>query len=239
MATKSPYHYYNEVLSKWPTAIAASSQWFVQFDFSGANVLKNNFNRINQLDSADVQSNKLYWYFPKQTTETLLNNKNQSPTDVFLGCVFARDITIPSETVKASNEGLDYGGYQAPAVASEREKYNKLKITFNESNSSFLDFIIRPWIVNVGYFGLVARDINSEKAVKANLVQACYLGKTGGDRSASPIIRKVINFFNVAPVGLQSMTSQYQSEGLQYASVDFVYDHYTVTDPTDGSMLTK
>jgi len=238
MATKSPYHYYNEILSKWPTAIAPVSQWFVQFDFSGANILNNNFNYINSLDTADLESNNLYWNFSQQTTQNLLGSNNQASNN-FIGCVFARDIAIPRESIKASNEGLTYGGYQAPAVASEREKYNKLKITFNETNSSFLDFIIRPWIVNVGYFGLVARDSTSEKAVKANHIQACYLGKTGGNSSSSPNIRKIISFFNVAPVEIGSLSSQYQAEGLQYASVDFVYDYYTVSDPTNGSMINK
>lgn len=58
---------------------------------------------------------------------------------------------------------MDYGGYQAPATIGNREKYKKLTVTFLETNASFLDLILRPWIVMVGYNGLVARSENSPK----------------------------------------------------------------------------
>lgn len=233
MAT-SPYQYYNQILNAWPTTIALESQWYIYIDFSSVGVIRKNFNNINKYDNASGSDNNStnYWNLPNQTIENLTSDKNQGQTDNLIGCVFARDVTVPSESVDASNRGLDYGGYQAPAVASHRDKYSKLSISFNETNSSFLDFVIRPWIVSVGYFGLVARDFSDDRSVKASLLDVLYLGKTG---SKSPsIIRKKFRFFNVAPIRIDSMTNQYSSEGLKYSKVDFVYDNYCVIDPTNG-----
>lgn len=234
MAT-SPYQYYNEILNKWPTAIAMGSQWFCVIDFTGANVVKNNFNLLNAFDLATTSTGSANtdWQLSNDATSILTGEANQANTDNLIGCVFVREATIPSETVKASNEGLDFAGYQPPAVASEREKYKSLKVVFNETNSSFLDFVIRPWIVNVGYFGMIARDSASPKSVKANMIELIYLARNGVNQKS--IFRKSIKFFNVAPISIQAMTNQYQAEGLKYASVEFVYDYYTVQDPTGSS----
>ena len=101
-------------------------------------------------------------------TKYLLDGSLQWQTNNLTGCVFTRQVNLPNETVNASNEGLTYGGFLPPATASNREKYQNLSVTFLETNASFLDLIIRPWILSVGYYGLVARDVQSPKKVKCN-----------------------------------------------------------------------
>ena len=230
MAT-SPYQYYNEILSNWPTAIAPQSQWFVSIDFDNVGVVKSGFNNINNYDneskSGNISSN--YWNLPNSTTENLISRVNQRGTESLIGCVFVRDITIPSDGVNVENRGLDYGGYQAPTTANTRNKQKKLSMTFNETNSSFIDFIIRPWVVNVGYFGLIARD-EGDRKVKASTVDVIYLARTGPNSPS--IVRKIFTFFGVVPINVNGFTNQYQSEGLQYSTVDFSYDYYVVRDPT-------
>ena len=39
MAT-SPYYYYLDILSQWPTSIALESQWFLWFDLQSVTALK-------------------------------------------------------------------------------------------------------------------------------------------------------------------------------------------------------
>jgi hypothetical protein len=235
MAT-SPYQYYNQILNAWPTAIAPESQWFVVIDFKDVGVIQNSFNKINNFDNTSNSGNtsNSYWNLPSETVKNLISYNNQT-SDNLVGCVFAREVTVPSEGVDITNRGLSYGGYQAPATANTRDKYKKFTISFNETNSSFLDFVIRPWIINVGYFGLIARD-GGDRSVKSSFVDIVYLGRTGPYPNPS-IRRKIFRFFSVVPTNVIGFTNQYQTEGLQYAKVEFAYDYYTVLDSTNGSQL--
>jgi hypothetical protein len=222
MAT-SPYYYYLDILSQWPTSIALESQWFLWFDLPSVTALKGDISKA--LNKFEFNSN---WNITSAATQDLLSTEFQRQTQNLIGCVFARQITIPGETVSASNEGLDYGGYQAPATSSGRNKYGKVSVTFTETNSSFIDLVIRPWVALVGYNGLIARDPASPKYVKCNSLNVHYIGKTGAFNPS--VTRKMITFQNIAPISVGGLTNTYASEGMQYSSVDFVYDNYSVTD---------
>lgn len=223
MAT-SPYYYYLDVLSQWPTAIAPESQWFLWFDLKSVGALTQNVSNILQKFEPTSR-----WGINNSTVLNLISDQNQLQTDNLIGCVFARQITVPGDSVVAGNDGLDYGGYQAPATSGPRNKYNKVSIVFTETNSSFIDFVIRPWLISVGYYGLIARNKNSNKNVKCSSLNACYLAKTGPFNGS--VIRKQMQFNNIVPVSINGLSNTYASEGLQYGSVDFVYDSYSIIDP--------
>jgi len=229
-SSKSPYQYYTQILDAWPTNIALESQWFVTIDFSSVGVLKNNLNDLVNYDTGFISNG---WSILPNTIQTLIDSKNQTNTENLIGCVFAREVTVPNESVNITNEGLEYGGYQAPATAKARDNYKALSITFNETNSSFLDFIIRPWIISAGYFGMVAR-LNSTKSVKST-IDISYLAKVGSNQKN--VVRKIFRFFNAVPTSIHGIRSGYQNEGLQYSNVHFAYDYYVVIDPTNGSYL--
>lgn len=224
---QSPYSYYLDLLGSWPTGIALASQWFLYFDFSSIGSLTNDFQNV--LRNQETQA---HWEYNQNATKYLLDGSLQWQTSNLTGCVFTRQVQLPSETINASNQGLAYGGYLPPATASNREKYQNLSVTFLETNASFLDLIIRPWLIMVGYYGLVARDPLSPKRVKCNYADVVMLAKTG---SYSPMgIRKIYRFYNLAPVSIQGETYSYAEEGLKYSEVKFVYDRYAVSDGNTG-----
>ena len=142
-----------------------------------------------------------------------------------MGCVFASKVTVPSESLQASNQGLEYAGYQAPVTMNNRDSYKKLSVSFIETNSSFLDFVIRPWVISVGYYGFVTRANNLK--VKAKNLDVIYIAKAGS--GVRPLKRKLIRFYGVAPVSIGSISNQYSSDSVQNINVDFVYDYYTVS----------
>ncbi len=229
MAT-SPYRYYLDVISNWPTAIAVENQWFVWMDLRSVGVLKNNLSEL--VNSYDVGSaGNLGWNVPTSTVNKLISKENQDGVENLIGCVFATSVKIPSERVDIKHTGLSYGGYQSPATASSRDPYKELSISFMETNSSFIDFVIRPWIVAVSYFGLIARSPKSEKKVTADYLDVVYIGRTG---PYSPSIkRKIIRFFGVVPKSVDGGSNQYASVGASLnISVTFAYDYYIIIDPT-------
>jgi hypothetical protein len=228
---QSPYSYYLDLLGSWPTGIALASQWFLYFDFNSIGALSNNFQTVLR-----TQESQAGWEYDVNSTKYLLDGSLQWQTNNLTGCVFTRQVNLPNETINASNEGLKYGGFLPPATSSNREKYQSLGVTFLETNASFLDLIIRPWIISVGYYGLVARGPQSPKNVKCNFADVVMLAKTG---SYSPMgIRKIYRFYNIAPISIQGETYSYAEEGLKYSEVKFVYDRYAISDGNTGTFIT-
>jgi len=219
---QSPYEYYLDLLGKWPTGIALASQWMVTINFNSVNGLFSN------LQGAIKSREQSEWQYSNDVVSLLIDGGLQAKSDNMMGCVFARQVTLPSENIDASNQGLDYGGFLPPATANNRGKYEPLSITLLETNASFLDIIIRPWIIMVGYNGLVARARNSSKYVKADSIDVVMYAKTGYGNPMG--IRKIYRFYNAAPIGMGGETYSYTEEGLRYSDVKFVYDKYSVLD---------
>jgi hypothetical protein len=230
---KSPFSFYLDLLGTWPTGIALASQWLIYFDFS--NITRNNGLMGSIQSSLRNRESGAEWTYDSNVTNYLLDGKVQTSVDNMMGCAFARQVQLPGENIEASNQGLDYGGFLAPATASNRGKYEPLSVTLLETNASFLDFIIRPWVISVGYNGLVARGSNSPKNVKCNFADVVMFAKTGAFNPMQ--VRKVYRFYNVAPIALPGETYSYQEEGLKYGDVKFAYDRYAVLDGNTGNLL--
>ena len=229
----SPYAYYLDLLGKWPTGLGLASQWLIYFDFSSVNAL--NQNVLTQLLDKESALGNAGWKYSNDSIKYLLDGRLQYSIGNMTGCVFARQVTLPSESIAAGNEGLSYGGYQAPATAGNREKYKKLSVTFLETNASFLDLIIRPWTILVGYNGLVARSTNSQKNIKCRFADVVMFAKTGVGNQMG--IRKLYRFYNLAPVSIEGEEYSYMQEGMKYSNVSFVYDGYFVQDGQTQSLL--
>jgi hypothetical protein len=227
---RSPYSYYLDLLGSWPTGLALASQWLVYFDFTSVNALRSNFQQ--RLISRESGTS---WSLNENVTKTLLDGKYQYSTNIMTGCVFARQVALPSENINGGNEGLAYGGFQPPATLNNREKYSSLTVTFLETNASFLDLIIRPWLITVGYNGLVARSTNSENYVKARFADVVMYAKTGSYRKMG--VRKVYRFYNLAPISIQGETYSYTEEGMKYSDVKFTYDRYGILDEETGTLI--
>lgn len=229
----SPYNYYLHLLGKWPTNIALASQWFVYFDLSSVNALNSSIESKIRYWESSMGNNG--WTYSDNVTKYLLDGNLHYRDENLTGCVFSNEVKLPPESITAGNDGLTHGGFLPPAVASNRKPYSPLTVNFLETNASFLDFIIRPWIILVGYSGLVARSSNSPKAVKCNYADVVMLAKTGsGERQG---IRKIFRFYNIAPTSIDGETYSYMQDGLKYSSVSFVYDSYFVLDADTPDMI--
>jgi hypothetical protein len=229
----SPYSYYLSLLGKWSTNVALASQWFIYFDFSSVNALNSNI--TGELRDRESNFRRDGWSISNTSIGHLLDGGLQYADQNLTGCVFARQVNLPSEKIDAGNNGLDYGGFQAPATASNRQKYQSLTVTFLETNASFLDLIIRPWVVSVGYNGLVARASDSPRAVKCRFADVIMLAKSGAKRPM--LIRKLYRFYNLAPISIDGEEYSYAQDGLKYSNVTFAYDGYFVQDVDSRRMI--
>lgn len=227
---QGPYDYYLGLLSQWPTSIALVSQWLVAIYFDDVNPLLANIS--NSLKGREQKSE---WSYNGEVINLLTDGSLQNNVSQMMGCVFSRQVTLPSETIDVANQGLEYGGFLPPATANTRGKYEPLSIQMLETNASFLDFVIRPWTIMVGYNGLVARAPGSPKNVKAAAIDVVMYGKIG---AGVPLgIRKIYRFKNCAPINIGSETYSYTEEGLRTNDVKFAYDTYGVLDGNSGDFI--
>jgi len=229
----SPYEYYLDLLGKWSTNNALPTLWFCTFHLDSVNCLKGNLQ--NQLNAYESSLGKSGWNISNNTVKYLIDGRLQYASDSLMGCVFAKEINLPPENIDAGHSGLDYGGFMAPATISERSKYVNLDVTFLETNASFIDLILKPWSVLVGYNGFVARSKNSPKGVKCNQCDICLLGKAGS--GSNMVIRKIYRFYNIAPINIGREMYSHTSDALKTTQASFVYDGYTILEQDTPSML--
>jgi len=226
MATgaQSPYEYYLELLGNWSTNIALPTLWYCHFHLDSVNCLKGTLN--NQLGNYESALGNNGWGINKESVKHLIDGRLQYATDSLIGCVFAKQVNLPGELIKTSHEGLDYGGFMAPATTNGRRDVENLQITLLETNLSFLDLVIRPWSILVGYNGFVARSKKSIKNVKCSQCDIVMLSKAGPDNPLS--IRKIFRFYNIAPMDISGESYSHMTDALKTTQVNFAYDGYTV-----------
>lgn len=223
MANANPIDHYLNVISKWSTSIANDNQWFIYIPFPSLGLFNNNLNNI--IGRFEGNGSGSSWEITKRTFDNLTSVENQEMGDTS-ACVFANSITIPNESVTASNQGLQHSGFQAPATANYRNAQQVFSVKFIETNSSFIDFVMRPWTIMVGHYGFVTR-ADSSKNVRVPYIDVVYLGKSGAWKK-SPLKRKIIRFYNAAPIKVQGISSSYSENSLKTSTIDFIYDYYSV-----------
>ena len=142
--------------------------------------------------------------------------------DIFL----ANGVTIPGEKINAKRGTVaeTSGGLLTGPILTGRQALGNLEISFLETNESFIDFVIRPWIVATAHYGLYARDKNSTQNFKRDIFVYFY------DRRN--VTRKFIKFINAAPIDVASFEAIYgatgKSAGMRTAKVTWTYSNYSV-----------
>jgi hypothetical protein len=221
----SPYENYLRTLSEWPTALGSSNQWFLWFDIASVNALKNKLSETLYKFEGNFGLGE-GWYVNDETISKLTDYEYHFKKNV--GCVFAKQVNLPTESFEAGNDGLSYGGWLPPATSNTRTKYNKLSVTFLETNASFVDFVIKPWLVLASYYGMMSRRQDSEKNIKCTFCDVHFLARTGSKNPQDS--RKSYRFQNIVPISINGEQYSYLSDDMKTTSVDFVYDQYYVRD---------
>ena len=90
----SPYAFYLDILSQWPTAPALASMWLVIINLQSITALTNDPEfLVSDLDSGDFQP----WQISQDTINVLKSPEYQQSTEHLMGCVFAQEVSIPGE----------------------------------------------------------------------------------------------------------------------------------------------
>jgi hypothetical protein len=213
-------------LESWLTTIPLQSQWIVLIQpfpsCINTNIMQGLERTGGDLKNFDVdRARNLLAGYPFQRVN---------------GCLFAQSVTTPNEdmsTAKASiNEGASRG-FLPGIISSGRNVTNTIEINFLETNTSFTDFVIRPWVIAGEHFGFVARENDSyNKRDPRNVKSTLYVMEYSRTfQHVSMIPKKVWTFFNCAPIQISSKTLGYDEPNTAPTiSTRWVYTNYAVAN---------
>jgi hypothetical protein len=142
------------------------------------------------------------------------------------GCIFVAGASIPSENLNSSSATIENNrGFLQGTILEGRDAYasNQLTIQFRETNSSFTDFILRPWLIMAAHKGFVARPLS--ESIKTNITIIQFSKFIQG---APSILRKIWKYYDCVPTAVDTRTLTYADDGLDVFNVTFAYDYYNM-----------
>lgn len=218
----SPRDYFLVQMESWFTAIPSSSQWIVVVD-NYPQALRTSV--IQGLERTDGSRKG----FDISIAKTILTSY---PLQKIVGCLFANSVTIPTEQFAVATASVPNNrGFLPGVLGSNRDtEFPTLNIEFRETNTSFIDFVIRPWVILGSHYGMTARpgdrlSVKDPKNMKVNMTLIEYARTLNG---ISMIPRKVFNFFNCMPYQVSEETLEYTDDKLVSYVTRWTYSNYTV-----------
>ena len=155
------YEYFLDRLGDWAMGIPLQSFWVIIIDFPKS---INNY-WLNKIQDGSIEPVK--WdRFNKDAYGSLISKPYQNDASInsefqgeyLYGCMFARSISIPGEKTELMSPAIpNTSGLIFPNITKNRSTFAELDISFIETNSSFVDNVIRPWNIIVSHAGLISR----------------------------------------------------------------------------------
>lgn len=178
---------------------------------------------LQQINNSDVDS----LVEPTAYNVTASQRKNDDILSKYtdLGFVYANKITLPGEQLNNTRVGLDAetSGILLPLpILKNRTAAKTLSLDILETNSSFLEAYIRPWIIITSLYGMHIRNADDPQNIKLNILEVIQF-----DRKRN--IRKQLNFFNVVPVSISENSLAYGlGGGKKVISTNWLFENYSV-----------
>lgn len=211
-------------MESWFTSLPMTTQWIVlinEYPKCVNTTILQNLERIN----GDKKG------FDIDKAKSILTS---FPLQKITGCIFAQGFSIPPDDYVVDYVNIENNrGFLPGIIAKERQNPGILSLDFLETNTSFSDFVIRPWIIAGSHFGFVTRDpankTESAKNVKKTVTIMQY---TRTMARVSMVPNKVWHFHNCAPISIGDRAGTYDVEsftaGRNFMQTKWIYSHYTV-----------
>jgi len=215
--------YFLTQMESWFTAIPMSTQWIVLIDNYPPGLKTSLIQGLERTDGSkqgfDIDGAK--------------NILTSFPLQKVIGCLFASSVTIPNEGFAVESAHVENNrGFLPGVIAGGRNAEAPiLDLQFRETNTSFIDFVIRPWVILASHYGFVARNPDdSAEALKNMKVNIHIMQMTRTRAGVSQIPRKIWNFYNCVPFTANEETLEYTEEKATYFNTRWTYSNYTVSN---------
>lgn len=212
-------------LSRPASSIPKGSQWAVVFENIGSlkGAIKKSYEYENSYNSK---------WSTLETAEAILTEQYQSDH----GCMFCQAIGLPGDGTDVVVEGnVKSGGFIRSYVGAGRNDYPIMRMTFLDTNVSFVDSFLRGWSLATANFGLIMTK-GDENRYRINL--SCYkfaITPTG------PYILQTMTFKDVCCVGVSEEEYRYDNATAPVLrEARFIYNSYSVdTVANNQPIITK
>lgn len=133
--------------------------------------------------------------------------------------LFANGVSFIADGLNTTRIGSTQTGAMKGLISDSRLELNATNITFLESNVSFVDGLIRPWMALVGHRSL--KDQNLRCDIELLCLEKWELNQ--------PLrVRKSMKFKNAIPINVDAVELNYTGDKLIERSVQFAFDRYEV-----------
>lgn len=201
--------------------MALGSQWVLMISGFPDSV-------INQIGSHEaIIQNGSDWLISGADYNLVTSQGVQNTAE--MGCFFIDSVIIPGEGFNGDEVSApNSNGFISSAVAGKRTSFTNRRLVtkFRETNSDFVELVIRPWIIMAGYRGYFAYPNESDR-VRTNSIQLInYSRYAVGSRR----IRKIYTFYNVAPIEVDGRTYNYTEDmgPPNTRDVGWTFDNYSI-----------
>jgi len=216
--------YFLVQMESWFTSIPNSSQWLIVIDRYPPAIRSSVIQGLERTDGSKKGYN----------ISAAVNILKSFPFQKIVGCLFAHAITIPTEQYEVDVASVNNNrGFLPGVLGSKRDistSTQGLQIEFRETNTSFIDFVLRPWVILGSHYGMAARpgDTGNKKDPKNMKVNMTLLNYTKTYHSISMIPYKVFTFYNCMPYQIAEQSYDYEDAKLTTYSTRWAYSNYTV-----------
>lgn len=207
-------------MNQWSNAIPIQNQFIAMFDSFPLGVSTNMLHNLEPI----IQSTGFDIDLPKGI---LTNLKNQA----IVGCIFLNGANLPAEQLSHTKAPINNNmGYIEGTVLGNRQSFSEkqLVLRFRETNTSFIDFVIRPWIIMASHFGYVARGNTLEDRLKNPKTNITLVQYGLSEPGKSMIPRKTWRFYNCVPIFMDNLDLNYGNDELKYYNVSWAFDQYEI-----------
>lgn len=205
-------HFLESFLSSPETAIPKGAQWILTFDNIPVDLIK-------RVGGGFYEPRK--WEIDAAINATALN-ENVMETK---GCLFVNAVQLPNESIGTNFEGVDQCGFLKTTVGQGRTPYEAVDIVFIDTNISFADNVIRPWVITTGHLGMLAREGNLNYRTNINLYKITTLAKD----ETKPLITQKIIFHGACPISVSGEEWNYTPiVSPSFRNTTFSYWYYQV-----------
>lgn len=213
-------------LQSWVSAFPLQSQWIALIERFPAALNTSILQGLERVDGGKSA-------FDINAAKTILTSY---PFQRVSGCLFCNGATLPGESYSITSATVPNNrGFIPGVVSGDRKSYadSPLILNFFETNTSFVDFILRPWVILASHYGYVAREDDTPNSVgKFNVktnITLLYFTRTYQNISMVP--RKVFKFFNCVPMSVSTQEYGYEEPGsVKSFGVNFAYTNYTISN---------
>jgi len=215
------------VLTRPAAQLPRGAQWVLSFEGSPAD-----YRGVLPVDAIKkgVEFEPAGWNIDKAIEATLHTDFQQTK-----GCVFAQAIQIPGESTTVNPEGIQKNGFIRTTVGDGRDAYSAMQIMFLETNISFVDNVIRPWVIATSHLGMVARKGKDNYRCNFSVYK---LGTTS--HTEPPFVLQQYTFWGACPVSITGEEYNYtQTTAALIRDTTFIYHYYTLNSGNNNAALSN